>query len=98
MVTVEIRSAQHPAPVATIVAGPHGCRIDGSQLDLIDVHEPLLGLPSGRRVTVEEAPEEWARGLIVRYRSPDLTARIVHDDDPLPAQDPPIRLDEPAPR
>jgi len=96
MVTVEILSTQHPKPVATIEADAQGCRIDGPRLDLVDVHEPLLGVPSGRRVTAETAPEEWARGLILRYRSPDLSARIVHDDDPLPAQEPPIRLDEPA--
>ena len=36
----------------------------------------LLGLPSGRRVTAKE----WARGLIVQFRSPDLNAQIVQDD------------------
>jgi hypothetical protein len=50
----------------------------------------MLGLPSGRRVTADEAPEEWARGLILRFRSPDLAASIVYDDDPLPAFSEPI--------
>jgi hypothetical protein len=35
-------------------------------------------------------------GLIGHYRSADLTARIVHDEDPSPAHESPIRLDEPA--
>jgi hypothetical protein len=41
-------------------------------------------------VTADEAPEEWARGLILRFRSPDLAASIVYDDDPLPAFSEPI--------
>ena len=95
MVRVELHSIQHPEPVAVIEANADGCRVGGLLAALLDPGERLLGLPSGRRVTAEEAPEEWARGLIIRYRSPDLSARIVHDDDPLPAGSGPIRLAEP---
>jgi hypothetical protein len=61
--------------------------------DLIDPLEPLLGLPSGRRVAAAEDAEEWARGLVVRFRSADLSARIVHDDCPLPEDDRVVSVD-----
>ena len=96
MVRVELHSIQHPEPLAIIEASGDECRVGGPLAALLDPNERLLGLPSGRQVTAAEAPEEWARGLIIRYRSPDLAARIMHDDDPLPTESEPIRLDEPA--
>jgi hypothetical protein len=96
MVRIEILSAQHAGIAAFVEASADGCRIGGPRADLIDPREPMLGLPSGRRVIAEEAPEEWARGLIVRYRSPDLTAQIVHDDQPLAAEAGRVGLHEPA--
>jgi hypothetical protein len=86
MVRIEIHSAQHHGPVALVEADGAEYRIQGSHADLIDPREPLLGLPSGQRVSADDAPEEWARGLIVRFRSPDLAAQIVHDDAPLPVE------------
>src|SRR5689334_23594170 len=87
MVRIHILSCRQDDPVAIVEADDHrGYRIDGACAELVDPAEPTLGLPSGRSVTAEEAPEEWARGLILRFRSPDLTARIVHDDHPLPAR------------
>jgi hypothetical protein len=80
MVRVEIHSVQHESAVAYVEATHEQLRIGGPRKGLIDSSQTLLGLPSGRRVTAQEAPEEWARGLIVQFRSPDLFAEIVHDD------------------
>jgi hypothetical protein len=96
MVRIEIYSAQHQGIAAYVEADADQYRIEGPLADLIDPGEPLLGLPSGRRVTAADAPEEWARGLIVRFRSPDLSAQIVADDDPLPANDAPVTVEAPA--
>jgi hypothetical protein len=87
MVRIEIRSAQHRDVVASVEADGRGYRIEGRLADLIDPAEPLLGLPPGNRVSADDAPEEWARGLVIRFRSPDLSAQIVHDDAPLPEDD-----------
>lgn len=96
MVRIEIRFASRAEPVAIVIADRERVRVEGSRPDLVDLEEPMLGLPSGRRVTADEAPEEWARGLIIRYRSADLAARIVHDDEPLPEAGERISLSHPA--
>ena len=95
MVCIEIRFARHPEPAVIVMADQEGVRVEGPRSDLVDLEEQMLGLPSGRRVTADEAPEEWARGLIIRYRSADLAARIVHDDEPLPEAGAGISLSEP---
>lgn len=95
MVRVELHSFQNPEPLAIVEANAQECRVEGPLAALFDPSERLLGLPSGRSVTAQEAPEEWARGLIIRYRSADLAARVMYDDDPLPAENEPIRLGEP---
>lgn len=90
MVRIHLHLAPEPGPVAIIEADEYGYCVTGARADLVDTGEALLGLPSGRSVTADEAPEEWARGLILRFRSPDLAARIVHDDEPLPADADPV--------
>lgn len=84
MFRIDIYSAQHSGPVAYAEADENPVQIGGSCASLIDSRETLLELPSGRRVTAQEDPREWARGRIVRFRSADLSAQIVHDDDPFP--------------
>jgi hypothetical protein len=90
MVRVHIIHACLGDPVVVVEANDRGYRVEGPRADMVDPAEALLGLPSGRRVTAQQAPEEWARGLILRFRSPDLAASIVHDDHPLPAASEPI--------
>jgi hypothetical protein len=86
MVRVHIYSSRQAEPVAVVEADERFLRITGPCSHLIDPDEPTLGMPSGRPTTAVGGPEEWARGLIVRFRSPDLAARIVHDDAPLPEE------------
>jgi hypothetical protein len=93
MVRIELHSAQRREIVAVVEADEHAVRIDGPLAELIDPCEPLLGVPSGRRVTAEQAPQEWARGLLIRFRSADLNAQITHDDDPLALDAPPVCVD-----
>lgn len=86
MVRVHIYSSRQAAPVAVVDAYDRFYRITGPCSYLVDPAEQTLGLLSGRPTTAVGDPEEWARGLILRYRSPDLAARIVHDDSPLPEE------------
>jgi hypothetical protein len=85
MVRVEIIQADTEQPLAVVTAIGESLHIEGPRADLIEEDVPALGLPSGRRLeSPHDDPEEWARGLLVSFRSPDRFARIVHDDDPLP--------------
>jgi hypothetical protein len=86
MVRVHIYSARETEPVAVVEAYERSYRITGPCSYLLAPDEATLGLPSGRAMTAADDPEQWARGLILRYRSPDLAARIVHDDAPLPEE------------
>jgi len=86
MVRVEIRTTGQAEPLVTVEADTRdGVRLDGPWRDRISLEERQLGLPGGHLVTAEECPEDWARGLTIAFRSPDLWAGIVHDDSPLEA-------------
>lgn len=87
MVRVEIRQSTDDTLLATIESEPAGIAVSGLWERLLD-RSPQLGLPSGRMVSPESDPEEWTRGLIAAFRSPDVAARIVYDDDPLPDDEP----------
>ncbi len=81
MVRVHITRLRHPEALTVVEADSQGLRIEGPHADTLDPSETIFGLPSGRRVAASDDPEQWARGLILRFRSPDFTATIVHDDD-----------------
>jgi len=87
MVRVEIRQSTDDTLLATVDSAPGGIAVSGPWERLLD-RSPQLGLPSGRIVSAESDPDEWTRGLIAAFRSPDVAARIVHDDDPLPDGEP----------
>jgi hypothetical protein len=44
----------------------------------------VLSIGTGRTISWEDDPEEWARSLASSYRTPYLLAEIVHDDHPAP--------------
>jgi hypothetical protein len=81
MVRVHITRVRHPDALIIVEADTEGLRIEGPSAEMLDPSEAILGLPSGHRVAAADDPEQWARGLILRFRSPDFTATIVHDDD-----------------
>lgn len=83
MVRVEIRQTTDATVLVEATADDRGIHLAGPWAERLALDEPQLGLPSGRLVSAESRPEEWVRGLIVAFRSPDLLAEIVHDDEPL---------------
>jgi hypothetical protein len=87
MVRVEIRQSTDDTVLATIESNPSGIVVSGPWERWLDLSDHI-GLPSGQIVSAESEPDEWTRGLIVNFRSADVTARIVHDDDPLPESEP----------
>ena len=87
MVRVEIRQNTDNVILATVESGPDRVRVVGPWERWLEL-APHRGLPSGRPVSPDTDPDEWVRGLIVAFRSPDVAARIIYDDDPLPEDDP----------
>jgi hypothetical protein len=108
MVDVEIRRPyfdeesrtiewQHLALVradSTVISiyGESSCVLDG----------PVVDATTGDVVDRATSPERWARNLPDAYRSGDLVALILHDDDPVAAEadgdiDEPTIPDPPAP-
>lgn len=87
MVRVQIRQHPDDAVVASVESRPDGVYVSGSHAGLVQL-VPRRGLPSGRVVDASQNPDEWTRGLIISFRSADLAARIVEDDDPLPEDEP----------
>ncbi len=73
-------------------------RVDGDTYELddetgvIDLKLSLLSVRTGTEVRFDDDHEEWARSLPTAFRTGDMIARILHDDDPvredaLPASD-----------
>lgn len=87
MVRVEIRQNTDNVVLATVESRGDHVDVVGPWERWLDL-APHRGLPSGSLVSADSEPDEWVRGLIVVFRSPDVAARIVHDDDPLPEDDP----------
>jgi hypothetical protein len=84
MVRVELREPNATDARAIVVADESGIQITGPDPSAIDPNLSVVGLPSGRVLrSADESPEEWTRGLVFTYRSPDLLALIVHDDNPM---------------
>jgi hypothetical protein len=50
---------------------------------LLDLDMPVVSLRTGDSVRFADDPEEWARSLVLAYRSGDLVATILHDDNPI---------------
>lgn len=55
--------------------------IEGEETDF-DRHQRVLSLRTGQPVLLTEDAEEWFRGLVVAYRTPNLWVEIVEDTDP----------------
>lgn len=64
--------------------------------------DPVLEASTGEMVSSAEQPERWARSLPDAYRSGDLVAVVIYDDEPLEVQtmggtDEPVIPDPPQP-
>jgi hypothetical protein len=79
----------HGGVRAIVEADAHqGIRVEGPWQQHVALEQPQLGLPARELVTAHERPEDWARGLTIAFRSPDLWATVVHDDSPLEVGEP----------
>jgi hypothetical protein len=64
-------------------------RADGEHLDVegeeadLNQEQRVLSLRDGRLITPRDGAEDWARSVVVTYRSPYLWGEIVEDTDPL---------------
>jgi hypothetical protein len=90
MVRVELQTPIHERDAGTVRWEPlvaltvdgegHEVEGDGS---LLDLDLPVVSLRRGEQVRFADDPEEWARSLVLAYRSGDLIATVVHDDAPV---------------
>ncbi len=71
--------------VATLTQrGRDAPKIEGREPQAVDLQRMVLSIGTGRTISWEDDPEEWARSLTSSYRTPYLLAEIVHDDHPAP--------------
>jgi hypothetical protein len=69
--------------VATLTQrGRDAPKIEGREPQAVDLKRMVLSIGTGRTISWEDDPEEWARSLASSYRTPYLLAEIVHDDHP----------------
>lgn len=69
--------------VATLTQrGRDAPKIEGREPQVVDLQRMVLSIATGRTISWEDDPEEWARSLASSYRTPYLLAEIVHDDHP----------------
>lgn len=90
MVQVELQTPIHERDAGTVrweslvaltVEGEeHKIEGDGS---LLDLDLPVVSVRRGEQIRFSDDPEEWARSLVLAYRSGDLIATVVHDDAPV---------------
>jgi hypothetical protein len=95
MVHLELRTPIHDRATATLrwetlvslrVEDGHAPEVDGDSA-LLDLNMPVVSLRSGETIHFADEPEEWARSLVLAYRSGDLVATVLHDDNPVPDDD-----------
>jgi hypothetical protein len=71
--------------VATLTQrGREAPKIEGREPQAVDLQRMVLSIATGRTISWEDDPEEWARSLASSYGTPYLLAEIVHDDHPAP--------------
>ena len=90
MVRVELQTPIHEReagtvrwePLAALTVDGDGHQIEGDS-SLLDLDLPVVSLRRGEQIRFTDDPEEWARSLVLAYRSGDLIATVVHDDMPV---------------
>ncbi|MGH2783379.1 MAG: hypothetical protein ACRDL4_16365 [Thermoleophilaceae bacterium] len=90
MIRVELQTPIHERTAGTIRWEPLvGLTVDGEEhqiegdSSLLDLDLPVVSLRRGKQIRFSDDPEEWARSLVLAYRSGDLIATVVHDDAPV---------------
>jgi hypothetical protein len=90
MIRVELQTPIHERdagtvrwePLVALTVDSEGYKIDGDS-SLLDLDLPVVSLRRGEQIRFAEDPEEWARSLVLAYRSGDLIATVVQDDTPV---------------
>jgi hypothetical protein len=90
MVRVELQTPIHERDAGTVRWEPLvALTVDGEEhkiegdSSLLDLDLPVVSLRRGEQIRFTDDPEEWARSLILAYRSGDLIATVVQDDTPV---------------
>ena len=90
MVRVELQTPIHERDAGTVRWEPLAAlTVDGERHEiegdssLLDLNLPVVSLRRGEQIRFTDDPEEWARSLVLAYRSGDLIATVVHDDMPV---------------
>ncbi len=93
MIILELRRVVHdgracePELAARVSADGTDISIEGPEVELVDLSQPVLNLRDGATIICDDGPEEWVRGLAASFRTPYLSARIVEDTNPFPDVD-----------
>jgi hypothetical protein len=96
MVKVEFEGADGEV-IATLEVASAGIEKINDPEDVVDFAAVTIGVHTGRRVSFDDDPEEWARSLPRVYRNAYLRAVVIDDDNPVSWQDQePIEIEEPS--
>jgi hypothetical protein len=90
MVRVELQTPIHERdtgavrwePLVALTVNGEGHEVEGDG-SLLDLELPVVSLRRGEQIRFADDPEEWARSLVLAYRSGDLIATVVQDDAPV---------------
>lgn len=90
MIRVELQTPIYERGAGTVRWEPLvGLTVDGEEhriegdSSLLDLDLPVVSLRRGEQIRFSDDPEEWARSLVLAYRSGDLIATVVRDDAPV---------------
>lgn len=73
-------------PLARLRVDRHDYQVEGDRT-VLDFDTPLISLRTGEQVRFEDDPEEWARNLATAYRTGDVIVNVLHDDNPIRADE-----------
>jgi hypothetical protein len=90
MVRVELQNPIHERdagtvrwePLVALTVDGEGYKVEGDS-SLLDLDLPIVSLRRGEQIRFADDPEEWTRSLVLAYRSGDLIATVVQDDNPV---------------
>lgn len=73
-------------PLVRLRVDRHDSQLEGDRT-VLDFDMPLVSRRTGDQVRFEADPEEWARNLATAYRTGDVIVNVLHDDNPIRADE-----------